>query len=281
MTYGRRAARYLSRYGWYLPPPRPTPPPPPPSPSPSSEGLSPTSPSPPPPPPPPPPSLDDAWAHFEHVTLPRHFPPTAGSSSSSSSLSRSPSLFSGSRGCEMAKRGEDEELTSLYSVWSTPLRRLADFGVGVGLYFHCLKWMSIITFLAGLINLPVMIYYSSDEYNVDYDGRIYEVGEILRGSAICTDTRFMPCPTCVRDDWDAFPSTYDRIAYLVANETDGGDGGDGDGALLLPMIAVNFCNVEGEEGMFVLVSLIFVCLSVLAYGRYGLRKEVGSTFLSR
>lgn len=48
MTWGRRLARFLSKYHWYNPHVH-------------NEDA---------------PSLDTAWAYFEHVTLARHFKPT-------------------------------------------------------------------------------------------------------------------------------------------------------------------------------------------------------------
>lgn len=92
MTWGRRLARFLSKYDWY-------------NPHVNKEDA---------------PSLDKAWAYFEHVTLARHFKPTAEN---------------GVCVNRKAEAGENEGETQLYSLFNTPEKALGDFGVGIGTFY--------------------------------------------------------------------------------------------------------------------------------------------------
>lgn len=91
MTLGRRLARFLSKYHWY-------------NPHVNEEDA---------------PSIDKAWAYFEHVTLARHFKPTAENDVGS---------------IRMAEAGENNGETQLYSLFNTPEKDLGDFGVGIGTF---------------------------------------------------------------------------------------------------------------------------------------------------
>lgn len=80
-----------------------------------------------------------AWAYFEHFILPRrHF----------------------SSGIK-AKPGHNTSETRLYSVWATREVDLAELGVGIGIYFFTLRCLAIVFLLAGLINVPNLMYYNS------------------------------------------------------------------------------------------------------------------------
>ena len=50
----------------------------------------------------------------------------------------------------------------------------------------------IITFIAGLICIPNIVHYNSYSYSKNQVG----VKLMLKGSAVCTDISFVPCPTC-------------------------------------------------------------------------------------
>jgi hypothetical protein len=226
MTWGRRLARYLSaKYEWYDP---------------SAKKDT--------------PSLDAAWAYFEHSALPRHFPKGTGwkeidATSSHVSVIRrknSKDLI------QRAEYGEKDEKTRLYNVWSTPESEMGDFGASVGIYFWLLRVFAIITLIAGFISLPNIIYFASDEYGQN----LSQIG--LMGSAICTDTAWVACPTCAINDWDEFPNTYSRFA------TSNG----------LSFILRNFCNIRYREGIIAFVTLVFVFVSVVITNIVSRRREV-------
>ena len=228
-----------------------------------------------------PPSLDAAWAYFEHSVLPRHFvrpedvaSASAGPTSTSSSetgvrgpLTKAASVFtmnlqSTNDKYQRAEPGETERPTALYPIWDTPEEQLADFGVGVGLYFNSLKVLAIILAIAGLICIPAMQFYSSSEYSANQQAGLFEGG--LSGSAICTDARWVACPTCQPDDWQtSFPAVGDRYAFI--------ENSDG---TRLNFIKRNFCQVRLHPGLFLFIALLFLTVTFYFYGVATRRKEV-------
>ena len=130
------------------------------------------------------PSLAKAWAFFEHTTLPRYiveeeYDGYGNRIRKQHELAR-------------AEPGENEEVTNLYDPVRTHSSQLGDFGLGIGLYFSTLWGVVILTFVAGLLNVPNILYFSSEEYSQGQPGVTF----LLKGSAICTDTTWVPCPTC-------------------------------------------------------------------------------------
>lgn len=53
----------------------------------------------------------------------------------------------------------------LCPVWKAPLVDMGDFGIGVGLYFTTLRFICVLTFLAGVIHPPTIAYVNSDKYS--------------------------------------------------------------------------------------------------------------------
>eukprot|EP00978_Attheya_sp_CCMP212_P000391 scaffold788_cov56-Attheya_sp.AAC.4 len=193
-----------------------------------------------------PPSLDAAWAFFEHVTLPRHFiKETQTRGFSRDSLPK-------------AEPGETNEKTALYGYFGTPGKDLADFGVGVGLYFWTLKVLCIIILITGCINIPVLMHFASDNYTSD---RQAGLSYPLKGSAICTDQTWVACPDCTEDDWDTFPTTKDRFAQTADEK--------------LTFILVNDCSVGFNEGLFPFISLVFLGVAIYVMDIFAEKAEVG------
>ena len=220
MTLSRRLAQYLSKYSWYNPNP---------------DQL----------------SIDKAWHYFEHVTLARHY--FVPSKEEEEEQDESQAI----RDChQKAEPGDDDRPTRLYSVFSTPESDLADWGIGVGIYFFTLRSLAIIMFLAGLINAPSLLYYASDEYSGAHDNLYFRA---LKTSAICTDSTWVPCPTCSKEQWmNTFPSTLDRFA-----ESENG----------LSFILRNNCAMESKTAVVSYVSLLFVCISVYVLQKITKRRE--------
>lgn len=101
-------------------------------------------------------------------------------------------------------------------------------GIGVGLYFYTLKCLAIIMFLAGFLSYPVLHYYASPEYNDKNSENPH--WPALQTSAICTNTRWAPCPSCEKtikqyaadstQEWFTFNAiTDERYATAVSPTT--------------------------------------------------------------
>ena len=92
--------------------------------------------------------LLEGWEFFEHITLPRHMVPRP----------RQERL-------EKVNPGYIGEETQLYSVWKTPYEDLGDFGLAIGVYFHTALALAFITLIAGVMNIPNILYYWSSDYD--------------------------------------------------------------------------------------------------------------------
>lgn len=63
-----------------------------------------------------------------------------------------------------ASVGEHNKKTMLYPVGKTPIYDMTDFGLGVGSYFTTLRFLAIVSFVAGCLSIPNMLYFDSDGY---------------------------------------------------------------------------------------------------------------------
>ena len=52
----------------------------------------------------------------------------------------------------------------LYPVGKTPIYDMADFGLGVGYYFTTLRFLAIVSMIAGCLSIPNMLYFDSKDY---------------------------------------------------------------------------------------------------------------------
>lgn len=119
------------------------------------------------------PSLARAWAFFEHNALNRYVVHEEDHKNNQNQQQ------------DMAEPGESSLNTSLYHPWKTPLSQLGDFGLGYGLYFDALRSFAILFLIVGIINIPSIMYFASDEYSAGQDD---VSATLLKGSAICTGT---------------------------------------------------------------------------------------------
>ena len=124
------------------------------------------------------PNLAKAWGYFEHYALPRH-------------LLNEDGLFD-CHELERAVPGEVKRPTRLYDPLFTPLSSMGNFGIGVACYFITLRALALLLFVAGLLNLQNMSYFSSQAYS---DGQI-GVSRLFKGSAICTRVSHVFCEDC-------------------------------------------------------------------------------------
>ena len=138
-----------------------------------------------------------------------------------------------------AEPGESSDKTELYNPFTLPRSALIEWGVGIDLYFSCLRIMTITLLVAGLIHLPNAIFYAGDEYSpVGKDS----LSASLRGSAICTTTEWVACSDCEPNKFDTNKFlTADGVVLVRRNKCDGGQ---------LPQGVVNYVV------MFLLVGMI-------------------------
>eukprot|EP00977_Amphora_coffeiformis_P002720 scaffold521_cov167-Amphora_coffeaeformis.AAC.11 len=206
MTWGRRIALYMaSNFKWYNPY--------------LGEEKGPSGGE--------PPSLAKAWAFFEHVTLERYIVSEKDDSNRQNEQAETlwflKKLFKGNHRLEIAEPGERQHRTKLYSPISTPLSQMGDFGLGYGVYFSTLRYYAVLCLLAGLLNIPNLLYFASDEYNAV--GHNDSTSFLLKGSAICTDVTWVPCPDCPQDyKYQKFTfSKWSHSTGLYVTELDGGE----------------------------------------------------------
>ena len=255
MTRGRKMALQLQQHAWYQPRGSYDP-----------QGL----------------GLQSAWAYFEHSILPRYIDKNTDGSitkrneSSNSGNDDDEWLYTsepkkqkknkgssqGNKGdLDRAEPGESNLPTKLYSPIFTPLSQLGDFGIGVGLYFSSLRAVALITLIAGCISMPNILYYASDEYSSRQPG----VNFLLKGSAICTEQVWVPCPTCTLDDFDRARS---RVAGTVTALPDGG-------LQTLIFALKNTCDgATFQVGIINMATLGFILLAIAALSLYQRRKQI-------
>jgi hypothetical protein len=128
--------------------------------------------------------LDQAWAYYEKITLPRRMKNEDG---------------------RYVKAPAGAENTSLYPAWTMTSRDLVDFGTGVAVYFETMRVLIVIMLVAGLLYTPTFMYYKSDAY-----GKKDQYISFLGGSIMCEEADWVPCPDCTMDEWKESPH---RIAF--------------------------------------------------------------------
>lgn len=162
---------------------------------------------------------------------------------------------------DRAKPGEFNLPTRLYSPLFTPLSQFGDFGIGVGLYFSSLRVVAFITLIAGCINLPNILYYASDAYSNSQPG----VNYLLKGSAICTEHVWVPCPTC---NISKFYYSRSRVAGTATVTSDGE-------LQTLVFALKNACDgAPFRVGIMNMASLGFIILSFGALSLYQRQKQI-------
>lgn len=162
---------------------------------------------------------------------------------------------------DRAEPGESNLPTKLYSPFFTPLSQLGDFGIGVGLYFSSLRAVAFIALIAGCINMPNILYYASEEYSGSQPG----VNFLLKGSAICTEQVWVPCPTCTLDEFDRAES---RIAGTTTITPEG--------ELQTLIFALkNTCDgAKFQVGIINMASLGFILLAIAVLSLYQRQKQI-------
>jgi hypothetical protein len=195
------------------------------------------------------PSIAKAWAYFDHFALPRFMVNDDGTYNR--------------HDLKCAEPGESEKVTKLYSPLFTPLSQMGDWGLGIGLYFSTLRSIMILTFVAGLLNIPNLIYFSGPDYSDNQEG----LRDSLKGSAICTVQEWVPCEGCNKDDFHS-----DRFAIAtrdILNSTGQLE------ATELPFARKNDCGgATFEQGMINYGTMLLVLVGIFVLNCYQRRKEV-------
>ena len=233
------------------------------------------------------PSIMAGWAYFEHITLRRRkYEPTLKSTDGAEEeeedgkeqqeleltntgsfgsikrgIMKATSVLKETRSFDVAAPGENDFETKLYNPVTTPLGQLGDFGLGVGLYFATLRSITIIMILAGLMNIPNFRYFSSQAYSNGQEG----VSWVLKGSAVCTDQEWVPCPNCTMDDFKDTPYRVQNVTGLDEN----------DKTIDLMFALKNNCDgAILSVGMVNFATTIFVMISMVIMKIYLTRMEV-------
>lgn len=191
-----------------------------------------------------PPSLDKAWEFFEHYSLPRCFLGVKRDSVINANPKQVQRYY-------RAEPGEAEHQTRLYPIWATPLEDMADFGIGVGMYFSMVRYLAVMCFIAGCLSIPNLVFFLSDQYS---DGQKGISSFKNAGSAICTRTAYQPCPTCTIDDMKE--QGGDRWIIEGSSPIDGST---------VMFIKKNQCAINESFGALTLATIFFVTLSMFLF----------------
>jgi len=127
-----------------------------------------------------------------------------------------------------ADPGESTEETELYDPFRTPSSAYIEWGTGVDLYFSTLRIMAFLLLLAGIINIPNILFYRSKAYSPDgKDG--LGVFFTLSSSAVCTTPEWVVCSDCSQqgllnlgEEQGRFINATDGTILVQRNACDGG-----------------------------------------------------------
>ena len=188
-----------------------------------------------------PPILDKAWEYFEHYILPRCYANRTDSAPG--------------RKYSRAEPGEDQEKTILYPVWGTPMEDMADFGIGVGMYFKMVRFFGIVALIAGFMSTPSIMFFSNDYSS---NGREGIEHSLSIGSAICTDTTWVPCPNCTLNVFDTWPTKTDNPPRVL-NFTSTAEGSP------VFFIEKNNCELNSTLSIMNLATILFFALATVVF----------------
>jgi len=185
--------------------------------------------------------LKKGWAFYEHYTLARRKTETNGARQQlqrSSAISR-------------------ETQTSLFTFFGTPASVIHEWGLGISLYFNAIKFMTITLFIAGLISIPNIAYFSSEEYH----GVGYEPStRLLWGSAVCNITKWVTCEPSQENHtgWCNLEKMKEaKIEYAVSADHDH------------TFVEKSLCyGGTFSNGMFNYAAILFILLVTILYAYY-------------
>jgi len=189
------------------------------------------------------PSLEKAWAYFEHFALSRFLVDDDGKYDKLD--------------LKRAEPGECELLTKMYHPIFTPQSQMGDFGLGVGLYFSTLSSLIVLMIVAGLINLPNILYFAGPNYSGGQETLTGFAGGV-KGSAICTETEWVLCPDCGQEGFAPY-------RFAEANTTNG----------VLKFALRNTCDgPTPSQGMVNYGTLLFLIVGIIILNLYLIKQEI-------
>eukprot|EP00804_Cyclotella_cryptica_P013338 CCRYP_005119-RB/>CCRYP_005119-RB protein AED:0.07 eAED:0.07 QI:209/1/1/1/0.77/0.7/10/1560/999 len=211
------------------------------------------------------PPLSHGWAFFEYFTLPRRFLHDNGDNDNTKH-----------HGVYIrAPPGEEASRTELYSWILTPLSAMSDWGIGVSMYFSTLMTMGCILALVGLVNIANIVYYSSGAYDPTRDekkgnggaGDFFDLLDILRFSAICTDREWVVCQEGCNEQVRYWNSIFANEYYGTAVDPTTGNE--------ITLIHRTTClPAQFQQGMWNLGTLILLIVCISAYMWYLSKLEI-------
>lgn len=215
------------------------------------------------------PNLEKAWAYFEHVALSRYVVTNTETKVKKCIVTRIIRRIccKGNQQLQKAEPGERDLPTRLYRPIFTPHKQLGDFGLGIGLYFTTLRAITVLTFLAGLLNIPNFRFFAGSGYNGPINQRA-RVSLPMQGSAVCVHTTWVPCPDCGQ-----YNRTYDasRIRYGTILQ----DGEPQWNTMNMTFALKNNCNGATYQQAFInLGTIALIVVGTLAMNVYVRRMEV-------
>lgn len=176
------------------------------------------------------------------MTLPRHF---VGDGSADTVQRR-------------AEPGEHETETELYDWVRMKQSSYIEWGTGIDLYFISLRFFAVLMLICGLINIPAIMYYASEDYNGE---ALATYDAILLGSAVCNNTQWVVCTDCTEGDWSR---DLKRIATGFNSDNEN-----------TTLVLRNLCGgATAEIGFTSFATIIFVMLSLGVFSYYLNAREV-------
>jgi hypothetical protein len=169
-----------------------------------------------------------------------------------------------------AEPGENVDRTELYSPFTTKPSSFIEWGIGIDLYFSTLKFMAAVMLVAGLINLPTILFFAGASYDPsdEKSGLLFS----LRGSAVCASYRWVVCEDgqCPEEKYeDSGPSRNDAAALYRGTSTDPITGEE------VVLVWRNACHsVKLVSGMINWATLWFLVIVFLLHSFYLRAREV-------
>jgi len=129
-------------------------------------------------------SLLNAWAFYEHYTLPRFIEKD------------------GQKHRSLPGTLDETSPSQLYPIYRTRETDLTSWGIGTRLYFHLLRKLSILFLFVGLFNIPTIHYFRQPEYSDRRNSTAsFNMASftnfLISGSAVCDNYKWVDCVNCV------------------------------------------------------------------------------------
>ena len=134
------------------------------------------------------------------------------------------------------------------------------------MYFSTLRAITIITLIAGLISIPNIQYFASNEYQPSEYSNGFST--LVQGSAICNYTSWVPCPTCNCTNLNEWQDP--TRCGIVVEFSDGGDSSN-----IMTFTKRNECiGPTTKIGMINFVTMLLTLLSTIGLAEFLRRSEI-------